>query len=333
MKNKTIDEAFDELYHCENGKIWELSSQFVKVFAKKEPTKVIEYLMKYVKKAEIHKSSIIKSITELVPIGQEQYAEFFRWAISENLGYYAVEGLVKAEGKKAFSFLIELLQEKQQSHEVLGKIVIVLAQYSGQPFDYDLPNDPAYWQSIPMEKILKWQKEDYPKGETIQKSEPLVKNPKTEMDFIVQRLENKLLKSQEAFRVGSMEYNRLVLEPASEEILAEISQKWQLPSIYLEFLRKYSPKSYIFSKMKTLQGARELIKAQMGYLSNAITGERLSDWDENWVVIAHKEGDPYIFDLSKKQNDDCPIYQASHGVGKWNFKKVANGFLEFLAKM
>lgn len=128
-------------------------------------------------------------------------------------------------------------------------------------------------------------------------------------------------------------YNRLVLEPASEEILAEISQKWQLPSVYLEFLQKYSPKSYIFSKMKTLHGARGLIKAQMGYSSNAITGERLSDWDENWVVIGHKESDPYIFDLSKKQNDDCPIYQASHGVGKWKFKKVANGFLDFLAKM
>lgn len=332
MNKKNIDIAFNELYNCKSHQIWDLSNQFVKNFAKQNRVKVIECLVKYIPKAELHQNILVKFVSDLVQIGENQYAEFFHWAIKEGFGYYAVEGLIKSEGEKCYPFLVDFIQNSKK--EISGKTVITLAKYSGQPFDYDLPNDPAYWKSIPIEKILKWQENGYPQGEIkVEKAQSFVVNPKTDLDFIVQKLENKLLKNRKMWRVGSMEYNRQVLEPASEEILAEIAKKWQLPTLYLEFLQKYSPKSYLFSKMITLYGANQLIEAQSGYAFNGITGEKITNWEENWVVIAQKEGDPYIFDLHKVGNGDCPIYKASHGAGKWKFKKVTNGFLEFLAKL
>nr|WP_314289812.1 hypothetical protein [uncultured Capnocytophaga sp.] len=52
-----------------------------------------------------------------------------------------------------------------------------------------------------------------------------------------------------------------------------------------------------------------------------------------WLVIADKDADPYILDLSKSDGNDAPIYKAPHGAGEWKWRKVAGSFLEFLEKL
>lgn len=331
MKNKNIDEAFELLWNAKTNEIWAMSELFVKTFGKEERTKTIEYLIKYADKATIHKDFIIKYICELVQMGENRYAEFFRWAINQGLAYYAVEGLIKAEGEKAYPFLVDFIQKTDK--EKGGKAVIMLAKYSGQPFDYDLPNDPAYWKTLPIDDLLKWQQDGYPQLEP--KEEifvPLIQNPQTELDFVMQKLEKKLIKERKKWRVGSWEYNRTCLETPDYQTIEKINKQWQLPELYLEFLQKYSPKNYLFSKMITLYGAQILVDRQEGYAWDS-SGEKFFDWDENWVVIADREADPYIIDLSKIGNGDCPIYKAPHGAGIWKFKKIANGFLDFLNKL
>lgn len=287
--------------------------------------------MEYAKKVSIHKDFVIRNVSDLVQEGENQYADFFYWAIKQGFSYYAIEGLIKSEGEKSYPFLVDFIKKGDKANR--GKAIIMLSKYSGQPFDYDLFDDPAYWQKIPVEKVLKWQEEGYPTCMPRTEDVPtLVENPQTEMDFIVQKLEKKLLKDRKNWRVGSWEYNRSILEVPSVEIMKEIKQKWQLPAVYLEFLQKYSPKRILLSKNISLYGAEELIKAQIGYIWDN-SGKKLTDWNENWVVIADKNADPYIINLSKIKEDDCPIYKAPHGAGTWKFKKVTDSFIDFLRKL
>ncbi|WP_238426083.1 SMI1/KNR4 family protein [Capnocytophaga genosp. AHN8471] len=61
--------------------------------------------------------------------------------------------------------------------------------------------------------------------------------------------------------------------------------------------------------------------------------ELFPDWKAHWLVIADKDADPYILDLSKSDSNDAPIYKAPHGAGQWKWRKVAGSFLEFLEKL
>ena len=61
--------------------------------------------------------------------------------------------------------------------------------------------------------------------------------------------------------------------------------------------------------------------------------ELFPDWKAHWLIIADKDADPYILNLSKSDGNDAPIYKAPHGAGEWKWRKVASSFLEFLEKL
>lgn len=75
----------------------------------------------------------------------------------------------------------------------------------------------------------------------------------------------------------------------------------------------------------TLFSESEIDEEQKGYSTNAITGERLSDWNSNWLVIGREDfvGDPLFVDL---QIAELPVYTAAHGEGRWNQVLVAASF-------
>ena len=56
---------------------------------------------------------------------------------------------------------------------------------------------------------------------------------------------------------------------------------------------------------------------QAGYRWHGITGQRLEDWDDMWLVIASQGGDPFIF-----QRETGEILFAQHGGGVWNPSEI-----------
>lgn len=50
---------------------------------------------------------------------------------------------------------------------------------------------------------------------------------------------------------------------------------------------------------------------QAGYRWNGLTGEAITDWDNDWIVVADEGADPYIFCRGK-------ILFAHHGEGEWD---------------
>ena len=51
---------------------------------------------------------------------------------------------------------------------------------------------------------------------------------------------------------------------------------------------------------------------QAGYRWHGLTGDRIPEWQDDWIVVTTAGGDPYIFDASSGH-----ILFAYHGAGAW----------------
>ena len=118
-------------------------------------------------------------------------------------------------------------------------------------------------------------------------------------------------------------------------VIEEIQQRWKLPQSYLEYLRAH-PKSQSveiedeesLERVKiTIYGANDLIRSQDGYSYNPVEKCDIEDWDENYIVIADAEADPFCLDISV---GNPPVYFAMHGMDEWDFDVYSKSFMEFL---
>ncbi|MBN6112372.1 hypothetical protein [Xanthomonas bonasiae] len=62
----------------------------------------------------------------------------------------------------------------------------------------------------------------------------------------------------------------------------------------------------------------KLWQLQAGYRWNAVSGERLADWSEQWLVVADQGADPFILDVASGE-----VLFAFHGAGAWQPKRLA----------
>ncbi|WMD21162.1 hypothetical protein RAS12_02000 [Achromobacter seleniivolatilans] len=57
---------------------------------------------------------------------------------------------------------------------------------------------------------------------------------------------------------------------------------------------------------------------QAGYRWDASNGQRVADWQDNWLVIADQNADPFILDTASGR-----ILHAIHGTGAWDPGEIA----------
>ncbi|MDO4880357.1 MAG: SMI1/KNR4 family protein [Capnocytophaga sp.] len=325
----------EKLLTTTNGSEYhELVRKIVKKFGEKMHKDTLQTLVQAVKESKIThaRDFVIARISELATESDTELAPFFYEMIAKGLPYWAFSGLLKVAGAEAYPFLVEYIQ-KETNKETTGKVILSLAEHCGQPFNYDLPNDPAYWQSLPIDKVLQWQAEGYPQAQPQTGYSFLVQNPQTDLEKVIAKIEKRLEKDRSFWKVNSYEYNRAILEKPEKQIIEAIKGRWQLPTTYLTFLERFSPKNEIFLKGINLYGANTLFEHQCGYAFDSPDDELFPDWQPHWLVIADKDADPYILDLSKSDGNDAPVYKAPHGAGQWKWRKVTGSFLEFLKKL
>ncbi|WP_286900173.1 SUKH-4 family immunity protein [Achromobacter sp. UBA2119] len=65
---------------------------------------------------------------------------------------------------------------------------------------------------------------------------------------------------------------------------------------------------------------------QAGYRWDASNGERVAEWQDNWLVIADQNADPFILDTQTGK-----ILYAMHGTGAWDAAVVAPDLPTFAA--
>src|SRR5262249_9692165 len=150
-----------------------------------------------------------------------------------------------------------------------------------------------------------WAKHGYPDGEGYSPPtrHPALDNPKTSFEKIVSRLDKKLAKERQSKWQDLADPTDWLALGAPDD-LERIKARWDLPSIYLDFLTRFSPIKVIIKARRFynpfwLFGASELIQAQDGYSFNPIEQEPILDWPAHLVVIASHGGDPFVLDLSK----------------------------------
>ena len=134
----------------------ELVRKIVKKYGEKMRQETLQTLVRAVKESKIThaRNFVIARISELVTEKRHWARTFLlRNDNQKAYPYWAFSGLLKVEGDKCYPFLVDYLQ-KEDSKENKGSAIIALAEHSGQPFNNDLPSDPAYWQALPMEKYL-----------------------------------------------------------------------------------------------------------------------------------------------------------------------------------
>ena len=312
----------------------ELVRKIVKKYGEKMHRETLQTLAQAVKESKIThaRNFVIAHISELVTENDTALAPFFYEMITKGLPYWAFSGLLKVESDKCYPFLVDYLQ-KEDSKGNKGSAIIALAEHSGQPFNNDLPSDPAYWETLPMEKVLEWQAQGYPKKQAQNEFPFLITNPQTDLEKAMAKIEQVLAKERDFWKVNSYQYNNAILRAAEKQVIDKIKERWELPTLYLTFLERFSPAEDAFLKSINLYGANTLIAHQCGYAFSSPNDELFPDWKAHWLVIADKDADPYILDLSKSDGNEAPIYKASHGAGQWKWRKVSGTFLEFLEKL
>ncbi len=102
----------------------------------------------------------------------------------------------------------------------------------------------------------------------------------------------------------------LALQPASDW-----TGPFALPDPIIAYYRDLGPVDVTldgYGNPYFLPRLSHLWSFQAGYRWDTRTGEALSGWDEDWLVIADEGGDPFIF--SRRTG---AILYAQHGAGNW----------------
>jgi hypothetical protein len=67
---------------------------------------------------------------------------------------------------------------------------------------------------------------------------------------------------------------------------------------------------------------------QNGYRWHGLSGERLTDWKDDWLVIAEQGGDPFILEISTGH-----VLFDMHGSGRWSPKYFAKDLIQALGSI
>ncbi|MCX2743794.1 SMI1/KNR4 family protein [Mangrovivirga sp. M17] len=338
---KSIEQFEKEIFSETDGsKFSKLKNKLVKNFSENSREKVLEILMDYCRSGQLlhWRNFLLSDIIRLIKVNEANYIPFFEWAITQSkLTYWGIDGLLKTKGFNCYDQLLELLTDENVELASRSKAIKSLAAHSDQPFDRDLPKDPGYWKvsDLRIDEIIEWKENGYNSGSGYEEPlrHPSLDNPKTEFEKIVAKLDNLLKIERNTNQDLSNPSDWLTI--ADENKILEIEKKWDLPTGYLEFLKKYSPLNvYIdndnFFQGLNLYGANDLIKRQEGYSYNPIKDEIINDWPNNFVVIAESGADPYCIDISDSQG---AIYTSMHGTGEWEFEKFSESFEDFLVEI
>jgi hypothetical protein len=336
LRQQIVDET-------DGGKFSKLIEKLLKKYASTDREYVLEILTDYARNGQIFhwRNFLLNDIIELVNEGEANYAEFFEWCVTQlELTYWGIDGLLKTNGRKSFSALIEILKNESLKTSIRAKAIKSISVFSKQPFDRELPKDPGHWkvEDLRIEEIETWQKNGFQDGEgyTQPKTHISLENPKTELEKIASKLNKKL----EAQRTKNQDLSNPAnwLTIADETDILNIEKRWKLPENYLLFLKNYSPLKVFIDSRKYFQGlhlygASDLIKRQEGYSFNPVTNKTIDEWPENFVVVADAGADPYCIDINQIKENDAPIYTSIHGNGEWKFELYADSFLTFLKEI
>ena len=281
-------------------------------------------------------------LANLVDESDREFADVFMHGLAdERVRFWSILGCINTLGRKAYGELTKIASDESISVEERAQAVKCLAGCSKQTFDRQLPADPGEWEAtdLRIDEITAWAEAGYPDGTgyPVPTRHRTLDKPKTSLDRIASRLDKRLAKKRSERQDLADPTNWLAV--ADDSDVDQITKRWKLPSVYLDFLTRFSPVKVSIDSRRfwngglQLFGAGELIDAQEGYAFDPVKKKKLRGWPKDYVVIASHGGDPFVLDLSSSDGKEAPVLTAEHGTGKWNFDEVAATFEAFLRSL
>lgn len=158
-----------------------------------------------------------------------------------------------------------------------------------------------------------------------------MENGYKEIDAVLEKMQEVLAAMREQNPDFYAKYPMQLITEAEEQAIQVVTEQWRLPNEYVYFLKHYVPEMVSWSTDEYINldiyGAKDLQQGQLGYNFNPVTNEVITEWPNDYLVIASDEGDPYCIDLSR---GDTVIYTAEHGTGTWDFSIAYDNLVEFL---
>ena len=278
--------------------------------------------------------------TTIAPTDVE-FAEVFERGLSDELTrYWSILGYITIQGRGAYQALMTVAADETIPIEDRAYAIKRLASFSKRQFDRQLPSDPGEWKAsdLRLDELDAWARAGYPDGEgyPTPNRHPALDQPASDLEVIVSRLDKKLAKIRREHQDPTAPTDWLAI--ADPKDIEDIKARWMLPSLYLDFLTRFSPVHVLLEIRGSgdellLFGAGELIEGQAGYAFNPVVQEPIEDWPTSFLVIANRGGDPFVLDLSRSSGEDAPVLTARHGTGRWDFHDAAGSFAEFLESM
>jgi hypothetical protein len=340
---RKLDKVKSTLFEAQDGRVVCKLLNELREHAMTGSAEAKKMLALYVKGGRINhmRDYACACLADSVTEADSEFVALFRNGLSDPaLRYWCILGFINSAGKAAYPKLASLAGKKSIPLAARAHAFKCLATFSKQRFDRGLPADPGRWEvaDLRMTEVRAWAKSGYQDGEGY--SEPrrhaALDKPMTPFEKIVSRLDKKLAKKRQEQQDLADPTNWLAI--AVRDDIRRIKAAWDLPSIYLDFLARFSPIKVTLETRKfyngfQIFGAAELLEARDGYSFNPVEQQPIDDWPAHLVVIANHGGDPVVLDLAKSDGDDAPVRTAEHGVGVWKFRRVADSFREFLQQL
>lgn len=116
--------------------------------------------------------------------------------------------------------------------------------------------------------------------------------------------------------------------PSAVGTVTAVGSQLALSGVLEEYYRDIGPVTTL-SLPWTVERVRlfslsDLLSGQEGYRMSS--GQRLRNWEDGWIVIGERSGDPFIANVSDPKS---PISYAIHGVGEWVPAEIAGSLSDF----
>ena len=121
------------------------------------------------------------------------------------------------------------------------------------------------------------------------------------------------------------ELPRVVLRP---QPATDWTGEYPLPSAVADYFKHLGPVDLSiesYGNPYSLPSLAGLWAHQIGYRTHGITGERLEDWLDDWLVVGDQGADPFIFSRATGR-----IFHAYHGEGIWKPDEIFENLPEMV---
>jgi len=340
----TIKRLHESLIATQDGKVACDAINALTKHATKGDADAKAALAEYTKNGQVThiRTFACSSLARIVNESDRELAHLFEQGLSsETTRYWSILGYLNTLGHGSYDDLTRIVIDESLPVADRGHAIKCLARHCKQPFDRQLPSDPGRWRAsdLRIDEVAAWSKAGCPggTGHPEPRRHPALDKPETDFEKIVSRFDKLLAKKRDQRQDLAAPTDWLAVADPGD--LQQITTHWALPSVYVDFLTRFSPvKVSLVSKRfwnggLQLFGVDELIEAQDGYAFNPVKKESIPDWPKDFVVIASHGGDPFVLDLSSSDGVDAPVLTAEHGTGEWDFDQVADSFGEFLKSL